>query len=333
PHPERPERVIAAGEALREAGLERLGAPVPVRPAAPEELARVHDPAYLADLESALPERSGWLDADTYFGPESWDAARGAAGVRADLAAAVMDGRFQRGLALVRPPGHHAEADRAMGFCLLNNAAVAAAAARAAGAARVAILDWDVHHGNGTQAIFYGDPDVLYLSVHQFPLYPGTGAPEETGRGAGAGATVNVGLPSGSGDAELLAALDRALLPALIAHRPDLVIISAGFDMHRADPLAGLEVTEAGYRAAAHRVLAAAGEVCGGRVIALLEGGYDLAALGRPVVAATEVLAGAPAPEGAEATPAEIAPGARRAIERTLAAHAGRPWAAGPEAA
>src|SRR5262249_32126246 len=150
-----------------------------------------------------------------------------AAGATVDLTCAVLDGRFRRGLALVRPPGHHAEADRAMGFCLVNNVAVAAAAARARGAARVAVVDWDVHHGNGTQNIFYSDPSVMYLSVHQYPFYPGTGAAEEIGAGAGRGTNVNVGLPAGCGDAEVLDAFDRAFVPALMSFRPDLILISA----------------------------------------------------------------------------------------------------------
>ena len=336
PHPECPERVVVAAEALRAAGLDRQGEALAIRPARDEELILAHTPALLEELTRLVPGQRGWLDADTYFGPETWDAALAAAGAGIDLARAVLAGRFQRGLALVRPPGHHAESSRAMGFCLLNNAALAAAAAREAGAARVAVLDWDVHHGNGTQDIFYADPTVLYLSVHQYPFYPGTGAAEEIGAGAGRGATVNVGLPSGSGDAELLASLDRVLLPALESFRPDLVICSAGFDMHEDDPLAGLRVTVDGYRAAAERVRRAADRVAGGRMIALLEGGYDLAALARSVVAVTEVLAGAPdrasdpaaaADRAAAGGGAAIAPGAQAAIDRTLAAHRDQSWA------
>ncbi|HUS67807.1 MAG TPA: histone deacetylase, partial [Kofleriaceae bacterium] len=205
------------------------------------------------------------------------------------------------------------------------NAAAAAAAARAAGAARVAVRDWDVHHGNGTQHMFYDDPTVMYLSAHQYPFYPGTGAPGETGAGAGVGATVNVGLPAGSGDAELLASVDRVFAPALQSFAPELLIISAGFDMHAADPLAGLAVTERGYRGAAQRLCRVADEVCGGRVVVLLEGGYDLDALARSLVEVLKVMAGEPAKEVATG---DVRPEGARAIERTLAAHVGAAWVA-----
>src|SRR5262249_58681945 len=161
-------------------------------------------------LSREVPGRTGYLDGDTFFSPGSWRAALAAAGSAIDLTRAVVDGRLRRGLAVVRPPGHHAEPDRAMGFCLFNNVAIAAAAARAAGCARVAVMDWDVHHGNGTQAAFWRDPTVMYLSTHQFPFYPGTGAATDIGEGAGAGTTVNVPLPAGSGDAQ-----DPAPLPAI----------------------------------------------------------------------------------------------------------------------
>ncbi len=323
PHPERPERLLAARDALRRAGLETMGEAVKVRPAREEELGRVHTAGYLAELTRLLPGQAGWIDVDTYYGPESWDAALAAAGAAIDLAEAVLSGRFRRALALVRPPGHHAEADRAMGFCLLNNAAVAAAAARAAGAARVAVLDWDVHHGNGTQHAFYDDPSVMYLSAHQYPFYPGTGAPDETGAGAGRGTTVNVGLPAGAGDGDLVHAFDRVFLPALEHFAPDIIVVSAGFDMHRADPLAGLEVTERGYRVVTERLCQLADKVCAGRVVVLLEGGYDLEALGRSLVEVTRVLAGAPKTDDTLQLPSRVG---ERAIDRTLAAHAEQPW-------
>jgi acetoin utilization deacetylase AcuC-like enzyme len=323
PHPERPERILAARDALRDAGLERMGTPVTVRAAREEELGRVHTAGYLSELTRVVPGQAGWIDVDTYYGPETWEAALAAAGAGIDLAQAVLDGRFTTGLALIRPPGHHAEVDRAMGFCLLNNAAIAAAAARAAGAARVAVVDWDVHHGNGTQHAFYSDPTVMYLSAHQYPFYPGTGAPDEIGSGEGRGTTVNVGLPAGAGDGDLLHAFDRVFLPAIEEFAPDLVIVSAGFDMHRADPLAGLEVTERGYRVAAERLSQLADRVCGGRIVVLLEGGYDLDALGRSLVQVTEVLAGAPKSDDTLALPSRAG---ERAVERTLAAHSDQPW-------
>jgi acetoin utilization deacetylase AcuC-like enzyme len=319
-HPERPARVEAVRDALLATDLATTARHVPIRAATDEELARVHGGAYLTELEKTVPGKSGWLDADTYFSPRTWDAARAAAGATSQLAIDVLAGRLARGLAVVRPPGHHAERDRAMGFCLLNNVAVAAAAARAAGAARVAIVDWDVHHGNGTQQIFWDDPDVLYISTHQYPYYPGTGAPTEIGGPAARGATFNIGLPSGSGDAEYLAAFDHAIVPKLRAFRPDLLLISAGFDAFQHDPLAGMKVTHAGFAAMAHRLRAAANRWSEGRVVAVLEGGYDLDGLSGGMAA---VLAAFVEPTvlavPAVALPAH--PVARAAIEGTLAAH------------
>ncbi|HEY0194762.1 MAG TPA: histone deacetylase, partial [Kofleriaceae bacterium] len=247
------------------------------------------------------------------------------------LALDVLDGRFARGLCVVRPPGHHATRDRAMGFCLLNNVAAAAAAARAAGAARVAILDWDVHHGNGTQDIFWADPDVLYLSVHQFPFYPGTGAPTEVGAEGAIGATVNVGLPSGCGDVEYTAAFDHVFLPKLAQYKPDLLLISAGFDAFQHDPLAGMKVTHAGFAAMARRLRGAADRWAGGRVMAVLEGGYDLDGLSGGMAAVLNELTGPAADLPAiEPLPSHMV--ARAAIEGTRAAHRAG-GAAIPEAA
>ena len=178
-HPERPARAEAVRDALLAAGIADRGTRIAPRIATDHELAAVHGSAYLSQLERLVPGKTGWLDPDTYYSPMTWDAARAAAGSTCELAIRLMSGELSQALAVVRPPGHHATRDRAMGFCLLNNVAAAAAAARAAGAARVAIVDWDVHHGNGTQDIFWNDPNVLYTSVHQFPYYPGSGAPTE----------------------------------------------------------------------------------------------------------------------------------------------------------
>jgi acetoin utilization deacetylase AcuC-like enzyme len=319
-HPERPARAEAVRDALNAAGIAGRGRHVPTRLASDEELVRVHAAAYLDELEDAVPGKSGWLDADTYFSPGTWDAARAAAGSTVQLAIDVLHGRLAQGLAVVRPPGHHATHNRAMGFCLLNNVAVAAAAARAEGAARVAILDWDVHHGNGTQDIFWDDPDVLYLSVHQFPFYPGSGAPTEIGGAAAVGATVNVGLPGGCGDAEYAAVFDHVFLPKLAAFRPDLLMISAGFDAFQHDPLAGMRVSHAGFAAMAHRLRAAADRWSAGRIVAVLEGGYDLDGLGGGMTAVLSAFTAAPEPLPAIAPlPAHMV--ARAAIEGTLTAH------------
>jgi len=319
-HPERPARAEAVRDALNAASIATRARHVATRHATEDEILRVHSVAYLEELIKLVPGKSGWLDADTYFSPGTWEAARAAAGSTVQLAVDVLHGKLAQGLAVVRPPGHHATRDHAMGFCLLNNVAAAAAAARAQGAARVAILDWDVHHGNGTQDIFWDDPDVLYLSVHQFPFYPGSGAPTEIGGTGALGATVNVGLPGGCGDAEYAAVFDHVFLPKLAAFRPDLLLISAGFDAFQHDPLAGMRVTRAGFAAMAHRLRAAADRWSAGRVVAVLEGGYDLDGLGGGM---TEVLSAFTGP--AESLPAIVPlPShivARAAIEGTLTAH------------
>ena len=255
-HPERPARAEAVRDALLAADIAGRGRHIAARAVTDEELARVHAPAYLDELAKAVPGRTGWLDADTYFSPGTWEAARLAAGATSQLAIDVMDGALSQGISVVRPPGHHATRDRAMGFCLLNNVAVAAAAARARGAARVAIVDWDVHHGNGTQDIFWDDPTVMYLSVHQYPYYPGTGAPTEIGGPNAKGTTVNVGLPGGSGDVEYAAVFDHVFVPALTKFQPDLILVSAGFDAFQHDPLAGMRVTHEGFAAMAQRLRA-----------------------------------------------------------------------------
>jgi acetoin utilization deacetylase AcuC-like enzyme len=321
-HPERPARVEAVRDALIAAGIQQRGQHVAIRPATYDELVRVHAAGYVQDLERAIAGKSGWIDPDTYFSPGTWDAARAAAGSTAELALRVMKGELAQGIAVVRPPGHHATIAQAMGFCLLNNVAVAAAAARAAGAGRVAILDWDVHHGNGTQDIFWNDPDVLYLSVHQFPYYPGSGAPTELGGERARGATINVGLPAGSRDADYAAVFDHVFLPALARFKPDLLLISAGFDAFEHDPLAGMRVTKQGFAAMAKRLRAAAEKWSGGRVVAVLEGGYDLDGLAGGMTATLAALADAAEPLPAIAPLPDETSLARAAIEGTLAAHA-----------
>ena len=252
-----------------------------------DELGRVHSERYLIEL-GQVAGRVGYFDADTYYSEASVDAARTASGAALVLTDALLDGSAQFGLALLRPPGHHARPDGAMGFCLLNNVAVAAAHARARGVERVAIVDFDVHHGNGTQEIFYADPSVLYVSLHQFPFYPGSGAAEETGRGDGRGFTVNVPLSAGAGDAAYGAAMDRIVAPVLEAYGPELLLFSAGFDAHARDPLAQMEVTENGFKTLIRRSLAAIGPAVG--VGLLLEGGYDLIGLGSSLAASLEGL-------------------------------------------
>jgi acetoin utilization deacetylase AcuC-like enzyme len=277
-HPERPERVEVVRDSLQEAGIWQDGLPLEPLNLAQGLLERVHAPSYLETLEAA--SRSGQpLDLDTYTTAESWGLALQAAGGAAGAAEAVWDGKVPAALALTRPPGHHARSDRGMGFCLLNNAALAAEyLIQDRNAERLAVVDIDLHHGNGTQEIFWDRDDVLYFSAHQHPFYPGTGKLAETGAGAGEGWTVNVPLPAGSGDRAYAELTERVLLPALDSFRPELVLISYGYDAHYRDPLGGLRLSGLGY----YRVIKAladwAGEHCGGRVVVLLEGGYDLEA-------------------------------------------------------
>ena len=287
-HPEHPGRLAAIRDRLESDGLARRCEKVATREATEEELLAVHTPRLLEEVRATPRREFTQLDPDTYTCPESLEAALLAAGGAVDLSLAVLRGERDSGLALVRPPGHHAEADRAMGFCLFNNVAVAARAARAAGAERVLIVDWDVHHGNGTQNSFWEDPDVLYFSMHQYPFYPGTGAIEETGGPAARGRTINVPWPAGMGDAEYLAAFDRVLLPISRDFVPDLVLVSAGFDAARGDLLGQMQVTPEGYAAMTQRLATLAA----GKLVLALEGGYNLDAISRSAAACVRVLLG-----------------------------------------
>ena len=291
-HPERPERaevMDAVASRWREQGIE-IVAP---RAATLEQLARVHDRGYLRRI-SETADHSSQLDPDTYTSPESHEIALLAAGAAMDAVERVMGGSHRAAVALVRPPGHHAERDRAMGFCLYNNVAVAAAYARAHGAAKVAIVDYDVHHGNGTQHIFETDPHVLYISTHQFPYYPGTGAAEEVGRDAGRGFTVNVPLEVGAVDEDYHIAFSGVVLPVLRQFEPDLIIVSAGFDAHERDPLGGMRLSTAAFAAMTQELRAVADECCGGRIVSVTEGGYDLKALAASLDAVIASLSGEP---------------------------------------
>ena len=275
-HPEGPERAgvfDATAEAFSQAG----GTVRPPRSATVEELARIHSVDYLDALQKTAG-RAAMLDPDTFTSPESHEIALLGAGAAVDAAREAYDGGIST-FALVRPPGHHAEGGRAMGFCLLNNIAVAAAALRAGGVERVAIVDIDVHHGNGTQNSFYDDPTVLYISSHQFPYYPGTGAAEETGVGAGRGATLNVPLAAGATDDVYLRAYEGRVIPAIDAFKPEILLVSAGYDAHIRDPLAGMRLTESGYSRLAGLLKDAADRHCHGRTAWVTEGGYHLDAL------------------------------------------------------
>jgi len=254
-----------------------------------EQLARVHGLEYL-DQIAATSGRSVALDPDTYTSPESAEVAMLAAGAAVDAARYVLEGERQRAFAFLRPPGHHAERRRAMGFCFYNNVAVAAAEARARGVGRVAIVDYDVHHGNGTQYLFDDDPTVLYVSLHQFPAYPGTGAVEEVGTGPGAGSTVNLPLEAGAGDEDYRLLFAEIVVPILRQFRPGVLLVSAGFDAHAHDPLADMRVSAEGFGAMTAELRLAAEECAGGRLALVTEGGYDLRALGESLTAALEVV-------------------------------------------
>jgi acetoin utilization deacetylase AcuC-like enzyme len=281
-HPERPERLAAVAAGVAD-GAEAAGADLErpaVEPADAEALERVHPARYIAVLDEAVGQGGGWIDADTYLGPASMVAARLAAGATIQAAVTAARGEAQVAFAVVRPPGHHARRERLAGFCLLNNMALAVMALRAAGLAqRIAIVDWDVHHGDGTQAIFDTDPELCYASTHQMPLYPGSGAPDERGTGPGFGTKHNVPLAPWSGDAAFVEAWLSELLPRIEAFAPEAVLVSAGYDAHRLDPLAELEVTADGYRAVADAVGRLARNAGLPGVALTLEGGYDLGAL------------------------------------------------------
>ena len=278
-HPERPERRIAVVDGIRDAAGNELVV-AEFEPATDAALGRIHAAEHLSSLAAMEADGGGWLDPDTYLVPGSLAAARLAAGATVRAATAAASGAAEVAFAVVRPPGHHAASRRGSGFCLVNNVAVAVAALRDAGLARrVAIVDWDVHHGDGTQAIFEDDRDLCYASTHQWMLYPGTGDRHDRGRGKAEGTKHNVPLRPGAGDDEFVAAWQDELLPAVEAFRPEALLVSAGYDAHRADPLAHLEVTEEGYGAVA-RLLGETAERLGLPGVALtLEGGYDLDAI------------------------------------------------------
>ena len=293
-HPERPSRVSTALARLKESGLaDDLEVTLPG--AAPmEALTRIHPRAHLQSLEDAILSGARSIsEPDLGVSLKSWEAALSSTAAGLLAADKIMAGEWRNAMCLVRPPGHHAEAEQAMGYCLINNAAVAARHLQVThGLERVAILDFDVHHGNGTQHLFEEDPSVFFASLHQWPLYPGTGEATERGIGDGEGATMNIPLPAGSDNARYLRELEERVRPAIEAHRPQALIRSAGFDAHERDPLGSMKITSEGYGELTTLILDLADKCCEGRVISLLEGGYDLDGLADSVVTHTAKLRG-----------------------------------------
>lgn len=292
-HVERQERLQAIEKALKASELHDTLLSLPARAATDQELATVHNPAYLDTVKRMSEQGGGDMDADTYTTAESWEAAVWAAGGALRMVEAIIQGECHNGFALVRPPGHHATSNRAMGFCLINNIAVAARhAITTLGLQRIAIVDYDVHHGNGTQDIFYNDPNILYCSSHASPFYPGTGLLHEMGTGAGQGATFNMPLPPGVGDKGHVRIFEQALVPALRTWKPDMILVSAGYDAHWSDPIGPMVMSVTGYARLTQILYDLAGELCNGKIAFMLEGGYNLDALGACVVAALHIMTG-----------------------------------------
>jgi acetoin utilization deacetylase AcuC-like enzyme len=323
-HPESPNRLRVIHELI---DREFSSLPhIPIRLATESELALVHDPFYIQTVANTEGKRFSRLDPDTGLSARSYEIARLAVGGLLEGIDAILTRdpgprNLSSAFAFVRPPGHHAEADRGMGFCIFNNVAVAAAYAKEQyGLKRVLIVDWDLHHGNGTQHSFYSDPSVLFFSSHQYPYYPGSGSFDEVGSGRGEGFTVNAPFPTGFGDAEYLAVYDRTIKPIAIEYKPELVLVSAGFDPYVKDPLGRMGVTGAGFGGLANIVRTIAEKTCGGKVLITLEGGYNPEGLREGVRAVLNAFIGAPQPIHAPAAPA-----AERVIQAVIS-HQKKYW-------
>jgi acetoin utilization deacetylase AcuC-like enzyme len=290
-HPERKERLTAIVEHLNRTGLMEELIQVPIRLPTRQEIALVHPESYIDQLQRDIEGGATYLDPDTRVSPESYEVALQAVGGVLTAVDQVLQGQVHTAFCAVRPPGHHAEPNRAMGFCLFNNVAIAARYAQHTyNLEKILIIDWDVHHGNGTQDIFYEDPTVFYFSIHQYPWYPGTGGSEERGAGKGKGFTLNIPVPAGTGDQEYISVFNSILRKQALAYAPDLILISAGFDAHRDDPLSHTRVTTEGFRSLSEIVSQIAQEKCDSRIVSVLEGGYNLQALAESVEAHLRVL-------------------------------------------
>jgi acetoin utilization deacetylase AcuC-like enzyme len=292
-HVENARRLEAIISHLEQTGLKSQLTLIEPKAASVEELALVHQRDYIEGIEEKAASGGGWLDPDTVMSPDSYEVALYAAGGVIRAVEAVMAGEVNSAFALVRPPGHHATSRQAKGFCLFNNIAIATQYALAKyNLERSLIIDFDVHHGNGTQAAFYDNPRVMYISTHEYPFYPGTGSLEETGSGAAEGTNINIPLPAGCGDAEYLKVFEQIIVPAARRFKPQFILVSAGSDNHWADPLALMEVSVTGFGQMARIIKGLADELCGGRLVFTLEGGYNLSALAASVKATFDILLG-----------------------------------------
>lgn len=338
-HPESPRRLAAVYDMLDEMRRDPQSASrlrsIDARPASDSEILLVHSPGYLEKIKATEGQECIQLSPDTQACAHSHEAARLAVGGALEAVCRVTEENLEHGFALVRPPGHHAEKSRALGYCIFNNIALAAAFARRhLGLRRVLIVDWDVHHGNGTQHFFERDPSVLFFSIHQYPHFPKTGFFTETGIGAGEGFTINIPLPKGYGDGEYITLFERILKPVALEFNPDLILVSAGFDIHRQDPLGGMLVTEAGFAGMTRCLMDIAAQCCWGRMVLVLEGGYEPAVLASSVRAVLDELSGRrrsdPAVLAATAAPRKIRYAMNRCLQvqrrfwKTLATEGGR---------
>lgn len=290
-HPESPERLRAIERMLDTEELRSRLVEIPARSAVSEDILLVHDKEHYDEVARSSELPGVYLDGDTFASPRSFEAAMLAAGGVLEATDRVLEGEVERSFAMVRPPGHHAEREYAMGFCLFNNIGIAAEhLVRRRHLKRVAVVDFDVHHGNATQHMFYDRSEVFYFSTHRYPFYPGTGSEDEKGSGAGAGYTLNLPLRAGADDEAYRLAFERQLLPTLKAYRPEILLVSAGFDAHLRDPLGGMSVTDAGFRYMAEALEKVAEDCCQGRSVYILEGGYDLEGLAGGVREVLKVL-------------------------------------------
>jgi acetoin utilization deacetylase AcuC-like enzyme len=320
-HPECPERLESIYATLDAADMRGTFATVEPRAALKEEIAWNHTPQYVAEIEKTAGCRFTYLDPDTSTSEGSWEAAILAAGGVLQALDLIIAGQADNGFALVRPPGHHAEADRAMGFCLFNNIAIGAHyLLRRHGLSRIMILDWDIHHGNGTQNAFYDSQQVLYCSSHQYPYYPGSGAVEEVGSGSGRGFTINIPLPGGQGDTDYLFLYSKILQPVVAEFRPEFILVSAGYDIYFRDPLGAMEVTPAGFARLTALLKSLAAATCDGRLLLVLEGGYHIQGIADSVKQTIMALASPVLPDSAGSL--HVTPQVQQIVDRVKKYHA-----------